>query len=240
MQLLQIFLSQVLEQILPFYDAIANNIGNIFLATVVLLIGFVIGYAVERTFVRMGKNEWVQLLSEKSGFADLLKKADIHTSAVAIIGKSLNGYILTLFFLSSAKILSILAIEEFLQSIIDYLPRLVIALIIVLVGIRFAGTTASLISSGFQLAESAAGKILAVVARGVIITFSILAALVYLEIAPLLINVLFIGFVSMITLAGGISFGMGGIKTVEKFLEDLRDHKGKKQGQKKKYTEDEK
>ena len=225
MNFLQNFTTQLLTQLTPIYEGITDNIGNIALASVLLIVGIAIGWGVEKTFVKMGKNKWVQLFSEKSGFADLLKKADIHTSAVAVIGKFLNGYIVTLFVLSAAKILEITAIEEFLQNFIEYLPKMVVALVIILFGVQVSHTTAALISSGFQLAKSTSGKILALVARGVIITFSILAALVYLEIAPLLVNVLFIGFVSMIAIAGGIAFGMGGIKTVERFLEDLRSEK---------------
>lgn len=225
MNLLQNFFTQLTSQITPFYAAIVSNIGDIALAFALLLVGLMLGWGVEKTFVKMGKNKWVKIFSEKSGFADLLKKADINTSAVAIIGKFLNGYLVTLFILTSANILQITAISEFLTSVIAYLPKMVVGLVIVLFGIQVASTTASVIASGFQIAKSASGKILAIVARGIIITFSILAALVYLEIAPLLVNVLFIGFVSMIVIAGGIAFGMGGIKTVEKFLEDLRKEK---------------
>lgn len=224
----QEFTANFLSELTPLYEGFSEKFGSILLAIVLLAFGILLGKGVEKVFRKISQNKWIFLLSNKSGFAELLKKAGINTPAVEIIGKFLNGYIITLFVLSASKVLEIVAISEFLQSVLTYIPKIVVALVIVLFGTKVAGTVSSVIGSGFALMESESGKILALVAKGVITTFSILAALVYLEIAPVLINVLFIGFVSMITIAGGLAFGLGGKQTVEKFLEDLRQNKEEK------------
>jgi len=148
---------------------------------------------------------------------------EIHNSAGEVLGSFLLGFIFTQFAQFAAEILNITAISEFLDNFLAYIPKLLIAFVIVLLGVKIANTTASIIANGFKLIGSSSGKILAGIFKGIIITFSVLSALVLLEIQPFLVNVLFIGFVTMIVISGGIAFGLGGKETVEKFLREIRE-----------------
>jgi hypothetical protein len=216
-----VFFHQTVIDLFSFLSRILENGDKFFFALVLLLFGWWIGHILENGIVRIGGKKFIAQITHKSGFPDLLKRAGIQKPPSLVIGQFVKGYIFTLFVLKASEVLMITPIAEFLQDVIEYIPMVVVALIIVLFGIRVAETTAAIIESGFRIVESRSGKILAIVAKGVIITFTILAALVQLKIATNLVYILFIGFVAMIALAGGLAFGLGGRRVVEEFLEDI-------------------
>ncbi|MEI7510901.1 MAG: hypothetical protein WCJ84_01945 [Candidatus Peregrinibacteria bacterium] len=232
LQTIESFFGTFLHEIRPLFDNAVDKSDEFFLSLFLLIFGWWLGAIVEGIIVKIGDRPFLQHLAKRSGFSDLLKKAEIHESPALVIGQFLKGYIFSLFILSVANILGITAIAEFLESIIRYIPNIVVALIIVLFGVQVGDTTAAVIKSGFKVAKSSSGKILALVAEGIIVTFSILAALSQLKIAEDLVRVLFIGFVGMIAISGGLAFGLGGKKIVEEFLDDLRDAKGEKEEEK--------
>ncbi len=216
------FFVNFLQAIRPFFDTALDKSDEFFLSLLLLLFGWWLGKIVEEIIVKIGNRPFLQKISERSGFSELLKKADINEPPARVIGQFMKGYIFSLFILSVAKLLEINAIAEFLENIIRYIPNIIIALVIVLFGIQVADTSSAVIKSGFKVANSSSGKILSIVAKGIIVTFAILAALAQLKIAQDLIQVLFIGFVGAIALSGGLAFGLGGKKIVEEFLDDLR------------------
>lgn len=222
------FFQKTLLDLFSFLSKIIENGDKFFFALVLLLFGWWIGQLLENLILSIGGKHFFARLTHKSGFPALLKRAGVQKPPSLVIGQFVKGYIFTLFVLKASEVLTITPIADFLQDVIEYIPKMVVALIIVLFGIRVAETTAAIIESGFRLVESKSGKILAIVAKGVIVTFTILAALVQLQIATDLVYILFVGFVSMISLSGGLAFGLGGRRVVEEFLEDLRTESKKK------------
>ncbi len=226
-QEIQALTDSFLEKIETYFSGILSMWDEVALALFLLLFGWFFGKFLEKMVVKISTREWVQKISDKSGFNDALKKMDIHNSAGEVLGSFLLGFVFTQFVQFASEILGITAISEFLDDFLAYIPKLLIAFIIVLLGVKIANTTASVISKGFKLIGSASGTILAGIFKGIIITFSVLSALVLLEIQPFLVNVLFVGFVTMIVIAGGIAFGLGGKSTVEKFLKDVQKEEEK-------------
>ena len=60
------------------------------------------------------------------------------------------------------------------------------------------------------------------IARTAILVFTFLVVLNLLGIGREIINILLIGFVAMIALAGGLSFGLGGRDAAAKAIEDTK------------------
>jgi hypothetical protein len=67
------------------------------------------------------------------------------------------------------------------------------------------------------------GQIVGTIAKWAIVIFSIMAALDQLGIASQLINTLFTGIVFMLSLAGGLAFGLGGKESAAKLVESLKE-----------------
>jgi len=63
---------------------------------------------------------------------------------------------------------------------------------------------------------------MATLAKYVILVFTGLVVLNQLGVAQDLIRILFTGIVSMIAIAGGLAFGLGGQSAAKEFLEELK------------------
>lgn len=192
-------------------------------AVVVFLFGLILAELVSRTILGLGKRLKLEVLSEKLGLKHFLEKRKSKISPLEVIARSAKAYLIFLFFLESTQVAGLIEVSEFLERVNDYIPRLIIATFIMLVGVRFANTAKLLIRSSMNFTKSNTSNILSLAIYYMVVTFAVLAALSQLQIAEILIQALFIGFISMLALAGGLAFGLGGKEVVKELLEDIKN-----------------
>lgn len=127
-------------------------------------------------------------------------------------------------------ILGLSGIALFLRNLAAFLPKLISALVVVLLGVILAGFIESLVKRTLSDLDPAAARLTGKIASYIVVCFFILISLAELGIASFLINTLFIGFVAATSLAVGLSVGLGSkdvvAKTLEKWL-NLRNSKKK-------------
>ena len=198
---------------------------NILAAAGVFLFGWALSIFARKMIEKIGEKLKIAHLAEKSGFKKILQKAGVKKAPSVVVAQFLQGWIVTIFLLSAAKILNLTAVSNFLEKIIEFLPNIVVALFILLFAVRFGDFIGALISGALSIANSNASKVVAVVIKNIVIAFGIMAALVELHIAENLISTLFIGLVAAIALAGGLAFGLGGKEIVAQMLRDLTKKK---------------
>ena len=153
------------------------------------------------------KLEWI---AEKVGLEHFLKKTKIKATSSTVVAKAVKGYIIFLFFIEATKIARLTQVSEFLTRVLGYIPDVIVAIFIMLVGIRVGHLLQTIITTSLSFARANTANVLGLAAKYTMVTFAVLAALSQLQIAEILINVLFVGFISMLTMAGGLAFGLGG------------------------------
>ncbi len=195
---------------------------DILKALTVLFIGILIGYVIEHIFRKLGDRLRLANFWQRIGFDDLLKKANIKSSPSQLVGKFLKGVIITYFLRVSAGIMGFVEIEEFLRKVIGLVPDIIIAVLILLFALQFAGTASSLLQNLLRIGDKQARWIIAAVAKNTIIAFGIMTALSQIGIAENLVEILFTALVAMLALAGGLALGLGGKEFVYDILKDMR------------------
>ncbi len=201
---------------------ILNKWPNILIALGIIIIGWLIMKFVRWTIVKISSKIFLHKFSEKSGLTKFLERAQVKSSPSEVIAKFLGGYIFMMFFLASSNILGLTDISEFLNKVINYIPQVVVALFIVLIGFQIGNTVSAIVESTLKIMDSSSSKIIGLVAKEIIVTFAILAALFQLNIAEDLVKILFTGVVSMIVLAGGLSIGLGSKDFIKEFLFEVK------------------
>ena len=108
----------------------------------------------------------------------------------------------------------------FLNQIALYVPRVIIAVLILAAGFLISDFVDNFMRRGFQASNLPIRhkNILAGVVKYAILTFSIMAALVQLDIFPQLVEIFFGG----LTLALALAFGLGGREEAARLLAQLR------------------
>jgi len=213
----------VTEAITQSLESTADFLPNLLIAIVIFLIGVVVAVILRNILVRaLNLVDFEKNLSN-TGIPESLKRADSSLTVTKLLGELLRWFVILVFLIPAVDQLGLSQVNDVIKSLLDYIPNVVVAVIIVTVGSVFAKiakdfVTATASSLGTQTARSA-GQ----VARWSIVIFTFLAALSQLGVAQDLIKIFFTGFVAMLAIAGGLAFGLGGKDTAEGILKKVRE-----------------
>lgn len=140
-----------------------------------------------------------------------------------ITAKAFSYYVFLLFFRWAVVVIGITEIEKFMQDLIAYLPSLFIWILIWFFGLRFANSVHDIIYQALELTKDKTSKIIATWAKIIIMFFTLMIMLNYIKIVDqFIINALFLGFITTLTIALGLAFGIGGKDIAKQILESFR------------------
>jgi len=108
-----------------------------------------------------------------------------------------------------------------LQQLLLWLPNLVVALIMVVIGGLAAKALSQLVRGASAEAGFSNHEMLATVTRVAIWAFTVIVAVDQLGIASTLINTLFVGIVGAVSIAFGLAFGLGGRDRAARWLDSI-------------------
>jgi len=186
-------------------------IPNLIVALVIILIGWAIGSIVAR-----GVEKFINVIRfdealKRAGFEDVVKKAGLNLNSGRFLGKVVMYFIIIAFLIASFDVLGLNQVTAFLQQIVlGYLPQLIIAILILLVGGVVGDVMNRIVTASARTAGLSHANFLGAVTKWSVWIFVILVALSQMGIAGAFIQTLFTGFVVAVSLAVGLSFGLGG------------------------------
>lgn len=210
-----------------FYNLLWNTV-NFLPALLFAIIVFVIGWFVA-VWLGWVIAEAIRALRvdhalRTAGIDDVVTRAGYHLDAGAFVGALVKWFIILVFLIASLQILGLTQVTFFLQQIvIGYLPNVIVAVLILLVGAVIAQVAEGVVSGSARAAGIAAAGFVGTMTRWAIWIFAILAALSQLQIAQAILQTLFTGVVVALALAFGLSFGLGGQDAASRFIEKTRE-----------------
>jgi hypothetical protein len=210
------------EAWLPIKESLSSFLPNMFGAVVIIIIGWLVGMALATMIDRLFRLVGLQALFEKAKVEDVLKKANSEKDATALLASAVKWIIYLVALIAASNVLKLTAVAEFLGSILNYVPQVLIAAIIILIGLVLAHFLSAVVKGSIKSANLGFADTASLIVRWSIITFTILAALAQLQIAENMINTLFIGLVVFLALAGGLAFGLGGQKAAAEVIENVK------------------
>lgn len=194
---------------------------RLLLAVVVFLLGLLAAHFLKSAVERLIKVLRVDELVEKLEIKALLLQAGIKLNVGAFFGWIVKWFVIIFALIAAADVLEWEQVAIFLDKVVDYIPNVFVAVIILLVGMILGSFVQGIVRTSVEAAKMQSAEFVAGVAKWSIIVFSFMAALVQLGIAESLIQVLFTGFVAMLALAGGLAFGLGGKQHAARALDRL-------------------
>jgi len=203
-----------------------NTFATKIMAFLPMLIGAIIIFIVGLIIARLLKVGTVKLLKlarldsagEKTGVKDFLEKGNITKTPSEIVGALIYWFIMILVIIASLDALGLPIVSDLLNKVFIYIPNVVAAVIILILGILFG----NLISAVVQTAASNAGLTtaegLGKAAFYAIIVFSGAIALIQLGIGEELIASVFNIAFGCTALAMALAFGLGGKEIAAEYL----------------------
>lgn len=206
------------------WDGFIGFVPALIGAIIVLIIGAIVasglGHLVERLIGAMKLDSIVA----KAGVERYFKRAGINLNIGRFFGRLTHWFVVIAFFLAAADILQFRALSVFLQSILLYIPQVVVATLIMLAAFVVGNFLRKAVEASVRSADLHGARFLGTLSWWAVVVFGFLASLAQLGIAVSIINTLVTGFVVMLALAGGIAFGLGGKDYAAHLLGRFRDN----------------
>ncbi|PIR66745.1 MAG: hypothetical protein COU51_02320 [Parcubacteria group bacterium CG10_big_fil_rev_8_21_14_0_10_36_14] len=201
---------------------------KLFGALVIFVLGVLIATGAASITRRIIKFLRIDKLVERLKIEQTFEHAGIKIVVSDIFAWIVKWFLILVFFVTAVDIMGWSEIVSFLNQVLLYLPNVAVAVAISLIGIILGGFIGETIIKVVAAGKMKNGKLLGGLAQYAIIIFSVMAALIQLNVAASLIQILFIGIVAMIAIAGGISFGLGGREEAGKLIATLAKRAGNK------------
>lgn len=212
------------------FDRIANFFPNLLGAVIVLVVGFLIAVLLQKLVDRVFRLIGLQKVFEVTKIESIVEKGKFKTDTTGVIASLVKWIILIIVFLTAADVLNLPQVVDFFGAILGYVPNVVAAVAIILIGAVLANFLSDIVRGSAEAGGLAYSRMLSTITLWAVWVFAILAALLQLGIASDLIRTLFTGFVALVALAGGLAFGLGGQDSAKRLLTKIeRDLKTKKE-----------
>jgi MFS family permease len=200
-----------------FLSAVPRIIGFV----VVLIIGWIISSLLARGVEALLNAVRFNELARRSGFADFVEKTGVRDDSSGVIANIVKWFVRLITLVVAFDTLGLPAVSNVLQQLLLWLPNLVVALVVLVIG----GLAAKALSQLVRGASAEAGftnpDMLGTVARVAVWGFTIVVAINQLGIATTLINTVMIGLVGAFTIAFGLAFGLGGRERAAQVLDTI-------------------
>ena len=208
--------------LLNLWERFVNFLPALLGAVLVFVAGWIVAVALGKAVEHIVKVIRIDDVIEKAGTKGRLRKAGVDLNVAKFFGGLVKWFLILVFLMAATDILHLMEVTSFLNSIVLYLPNVIVAAVILAIAFLIGTFAYAVIKGSTKVAGIVSATLLATIAKWAIVIFGLLAALIQLGVASSLINTIFIGFVAMLALAGGLAFGLGGKDEAAMILKKLR------------------
>lgn len=191
------------------------------IAAVVFFIGWVVAELAGNLSRRLINLLKVDQLLAVLGIKQVFKHSGINLHIANTVGVIVKWLIIGVFLVAITDIFGLRQVADFLTKVTDYLPNVIAAAVILIIGLVVANALGEVAVKFAKVYNFAAPQLVGALARWSILVFSFLAILVQLKIAASLVQTLFTGIVAALALAFGLAFGLGGKELASRILNRL-------------------
>ena len=206
----------------PFYQLwaqIAVWFPKLLVALIGLIFGFFVARVVYKTIVKLFGSKLDSAIRPLVG---AVERAGYNVKVGHVIGWILKWFIIVAVVLLALDLLELSAARELLIVIVSYIPKVVGAIVVLLGGFVLADFVKKVTKASTKMLNVKSSAILANMARIAVIAFAVLLALDMLGLGQFF-EILFIGLIAMLSLAGGLAFGLGGRDAAAKSIENAKN-----------------
>jgi len=214
-----------LTVIQPFLQQLIYFIANLLLAVVVFIIGYLISIGIGKIIAGLLKSVKFNKLFEKEGWRKSLQRASIEVNPSEFIGAMFKWVFVIISLLVAVDILRLTEFAGFLTQVLDYLPNVIIAVLVFVVAIVISDIIEKVVRVTVERLRVGYGYIASSIVKWAIWIFTFFLILDLLLPASELIKTLYssiiYGVVGALALGIGLAIGLGGKDTAAKIISDM-------------------
>lgn len=182
---------------------------NLGVALLLILAGWIVGRIIQAILAGLLRRLGLDRLAQRAGAAEMLQRLGMGPSTVDVLARVVFWLILLVFLLAATESLGLDGVVDTLGGLIDFLPSVLAAALILL----FGGLLAKLVGDAVgALAEQSgiqAGAALGSLVRYALLAFVVILALQQLGVETSLLTTTTVALIGAAALALAVAFGFG-------------------------------
>lgn len=204
------------------FYGLVEYLPNLLIAVIIFILGWLIGAGLGRLVAQVVNSLRVDQALRAAGVERVLERAGFSLNSGAFLGMLVKWFFILVFLVAALEVLGLTQVTMFLTAVVlGYLPRVIVAVLILLVAAVIAEAAQRLVAGSARAANLKSANFLGSMARWAIWVFAVLAALDQLGVTPF-VQTLFTGVVVALALAFGLSFGLGGQAAASRFIDRMQ------------------
>jgi len=176
---------------------------------IILVGGWLIAKFIQRLVVQVLKALKLDAASEKIHITTLLAKGDIKYDLSELVGILLYWLMMLIVFMAAVNALGLTVTAALLNRVIAYIPNVIAAVFILVLGIFFATLLASIVKTAASNAGITQAKFISQLVQVIIIVFASVIVLEQLGVAASLVKFSLQALIGSVALGSAIAFGLG-------------------------------
>jgi len=221
-------INMLLEPLRVFLAEMGVFLPRLALAMVVLVAGWMLAKLAKFTVIRALRAFNFNVLTERAGTDSFLQQGGIQVDTVEIFGMIVFWAVVLLALIVAFNSMGLDYITDILTRVVWFVPRLFVALLILVFGAYFGRFMGNVVSGYCRSAGIQDAELLGGLAHYAILTFVVLIALDQMQVGGDIIRQSFLIVLAGIVFALALAFGLGGQRWAAELLERWWPRNGKR------------
>ena len=219
-----------LEPARAFLVQLGTFLPKLLLAIIILVAGWLLAKFIKMAVVKGLQAINFHVLTEKAGIDGFLKQGGIKSGMAGVLG--ILGYwlVILMTLMVAFNGLGLTYVTELVSQIVMFIPKVVVAVLILAVGLYFARFISQIVSAYSKNVGMEDAELLGRIAQYAIMVFVVLIALDQVNVVTDIIRQTFMLLLAGIVLALALAFGIGGQKAAGDLLARWWPKKGSHDG----------
>jgi len=192
------------------FQPVINLLPSVVAMFAVLAVGYVVARLLGRAADALGQRIGLDGAAERSGLSESMKKVGIERGLSAIVAQLVFWLLMCVFVVAAFNLLNLPSLSAATQKLVDYIPKLMAATTVVLIGLLIASFLRGVIATAADRIGISYADRLASGAYYILALMTFIAAFDQLEIQFALLNQLILIAFGALALGVGLSVGLGG------------------------------
>jgi flagellar biosynthesis protein FliQ len=209
----------LLEPVRVFLVQVGQFLPKLALAIVVLIAGWMLAKLARFTVIRALRAINFNVLTERAGMDGFLSQGGVQSDTTEIFGVLIYWLVVLAALIIAFNSLGLTYITELLRQVVLFVPKVIVALLILAFGAYFARFVGGTVMTYCKNVGIQDGELLGNLAQYAIMTFVVLIALEQVDVGGEIVRLSFLILLGGAVFALALAFGLGGQAKVAKLLE---------------------
>ena len=202
-------------------DSLIGFIPNLVGCLIILFVGYLIARLVKAAVAKLLEAIGLDRALSGSQAGTYVERMSPGARPSRLVGLVAFWFIFIYAIAAAVGALKIPALTNFMANVQNYLPNVIAAVLILVIGVALAGAVGGLVDR--LMGDTAGGRMARAVGPTLILAIVVFMVLNQLKIAPAIVTTTYIALIGMLAVAGALAFGLGGRELAADMLREAYD-----------------